>query len=47
MFSKNFNDKLSLVKNPYGEGNASDKIISILEEKEIPLNIKKKFYDIT
>ena len=46
MFSKNFNDKLSLVKNPYGEGNASNKIISILEEKEIPFNIKKKFYDI-
>lgn len=47
--SKEFREKISSVKNPYGDGNTSDKIAGILKEylfnREI--NLKKSFYNVT
>ena len=35
------------VKNPYGDGNASERIIKILKEKILePISLKKKFFDV-
>ena len=46
LFSKNFQEKLSKVKNPYGYGGASNSIIKILE-KRLPKNILiKTFYNL-
>ena len=45
-FSKEFKEKLHTVKNPYGEGGASEKIIEILKEFDYSDILKKKFYDI-
>ena len=33
-------------KNPYGEGNASEKILDILQNAPLPEEPKKKFYDL-
>ena len=46
LFSKGFKNKLKLTKNPYGNGNASSKIIRILKNDTIPKNLKKAFYDL-
>ena len=32
-------------ENPYGDGNAAKRIISILEKVEFPIDIKKRFVD--
>ena len=45
-FSDEFQEKLSSVKNPYGESGASAKIIKILKEFDYSDILKKKFYDI-
>ena len=34
------------MKNPYGEGGATMKIIEILEKTLIPKSLKKKFYNL-
>lgn len=46
MYSEDFQSCLSKIKNPYGEGGASEKIITTI--KSIVLNklLKKRFYDI-
>ena len=46
MYSNKFQDKLSSVVNPYGEGDASDKIYKILKTIDIPMELKKEFYDL-
>jgi GDP/UDP-N,N'-diacetylbacillosamine 2-epimerase (hydrolysing) len=46
LFSKDFQAKLKTVKNPYGDGKASNRIIEILKNEELPKEIKKQFYDI-
>ena len=46
LYSKDFKNILSAVKNPYGEGNATEKIIKILRDTIIPKEIKKEFYDL-
>ena len=46
LFSKDFKEVLKSAKNPYGEGNASQKIIKILEEVKLPNSTEKKFFDI-
>ena len=44
--SKHFINSLKFMKNPYGNGTASNKIVKVIEEINIP-NIKiKKFKDI-
>mgnify|MGYP005854592531 CR=1 FL=1 len=44
--TKEFQDKLEHVKNPYGEGGASEKIVRIIKDFDYSDIIKKKFYDI-
>ncbi|QOP40826.1 UDP-N-acetylglucosamine 2-epimerase [Sulfurimonas marina] len=44
--SKEFQDILLTVKNPYGDGIASEKIINILKQKDLKKLLKKSFYDL-
>ena len=37
---------LPSVNNPYGEGNATQKIIDVLKKLPIPEELKKEFYDL-
>lgn len=46
LFSKEFQDQLKYIENPYGNGNAAEKILDILEKSSIPLETKKAFYDL-
>ena len=46
LYSKNFQNKLKKVKNPYGNGGASDKVIDILNDIELKNIFRKKFYDL-
>jgi len=46
LYSNKFKSILDNVKNPYGEGGASAKIVSKLEDINLQNLIKKKFYDI-
>ncbi len=45
-YSKEFQEKLKLVTNPYGDGMASKKIVNILKNIDTEKLLKKKFYDI-
>lgn len=45
IYTKEFQNSLQNVVNPYGNGGASDKIITILEELALDNIIQKKFYD--
>lgn len=47
-FSPEVRERAKTVKNPYGDGNTSSKIVSIIKEwlLEDKIDIKKKFYDI-
>jgi GDP/UDP-N,N'-diacetylbacillosamine 2-epimerase (hydrolysing) len=44
-YSKEFQNKLKNVKNPYGEGGATKKIKKILKEVDLADLLKKEFYD--
>jgi len=46
IYSKKFQETLSDSINPYGEGGASQKIISIIKETSLDKILKKKFYDV-
>lgn len=46
LYNKKFQIKLKGVKNPYGEGGASDQIVKILEEISIDKILKKRFYNL-
>tara|TARA_Y100001970_G_scaffold15871_1_gene17851 strand:+ start:36436 stop:37596 length:1161 start_codon:yes stop_codon:yes gene_type:complete len=46
LYSKKFQKKLSLIENPYGNGNSADKILKVLTNIKIPKNLKKVFYDL-
>ena len=46
LYSEDFRNILPAVQNPYGKGNASDKIMKILREVKIPEQLKKEFYDL-
>jgi GDP/UDP-N,N'-diacetylbacillosamine 2-epimerase (hydrolysing) len=45
LYSKEFQDQLKNVKNPYGKGGASEKIKKILKEVDLTDILKKRFYD--
>lgn len=45
-FSKDFREKLETVKNPYGQGGASEKILKIIKNFDFSDILKKRFYDI-
>ena len=47
LYSKEFQKKLKSVKNPYGEGGASEKIVSILKSCPLSGILKKAFYNLT
>ncbi|MDI7226663.1 UDP-N-acetylglucosamine 2-epimerase, partial [Leptospira santarosai] len=47
LYSKEFQNLLSSVKNPYGEGNASSKIVDVLENISLDHILKKKFFDLS
>lgn len=48
VLSESFNKKIAEIKNPYGEGNVSNKIIDIIKKHLMldSINIKKTFYDL-
>ncbi len=46
LYSEVFQDRLASVKNPYGDGGASEKIVRTLEEIQIGGILKKQFYDL-
>mgnify|MGYP006416113723 CR=1 FL=1 len=46
LYSKNFQRNIDTVKNPYGEGDAIEKIIKLLINQPIPAEIKKEFHDL-
>ena len=46
LYSSEFQEILSKVKNPYGDGMASKKIIDVLKNVELSDILKKSFYDI-
>ena len=46
IYSMAFQKELKSVKNPYGEGLASEKITKILSNEPIPSDLKKKFYNL-
>lgn len=46
LYSKSFQEQLGSVKNPYGEGCVSLKIVSILKKIDISGLLKKRFYDV-
>jgi GDP/UDP-N,N'-diacetylbacillosamine 2-epimerase (hydrolysing) len=46
LYSKEFQEKLKNVKNPYGDGNSSKKIKEILKRINLDSILKKSFYDI-
>jgi len=45
-YSEEFKKSLKKIKNPYGDGCASEKIISILKNVDLENILKKSFYDI-
>ena len=46
LYSRRFQESLINVKNPYGEGNATEKIIKTLRACDLPEEPKKVFYDL-
>ena len=46
VLDKNFQLSLKDVKNPYGEGNASGKIVEVLKNVQLETLLKKRFYDL-
>jgi len=46
LYSKDFQNILPIVENPYGKGNASEKILEILLKVKIPEEPKKEFYNL-
>jgi len=46
LYSPKFQKILSSIKNPYGQGSATEKIMEILINKPLPTEMKKNFYDL-
>ena len=46
LYSPEFQSTLPTVRNPYGEGGASEKVVRILQEYPLDQLLKKSFYDI-
>ena len=46
LYSKEFQNSLINVKNPYGDGCASKRIVEILKSVDLGNILKKSFYDI-
>ena len=46
LYSPEFQSRLAGVRNPYGEGGASARIIPILRDYPLEFVLKKTFYDL-
>jgi len=46
LYSNAFQEQLTSVQNPYGEGGASEKIVKMLKNLRFEDQLKKKFYDL-
>ena len=46
LYSKEFQQHLKTVQNPYGDGCASEKIVKVLKTVQLDEILKKSFYDI-
>ena len=46
LYSHRFRESLYSAKNPYGEGDATGKIMDVLNNHVIPKTLKKEFYDL-
>jgi GDP/UDP-N,N'-diacetylbacillosamine 2-epimerase (hydrolysing) len=46
LYSTEFQNKLTTVKNPYGSGGASESIVNILKKISLDGILKKKFYNL-
>jgi GDP/UDP-N,N'-diacetylbacillosamine 2-epimerase (hydrolysing) len=46
LYSQDFNNILPSVENPYGKGDATEKIVEILRGTTLPEETKKEFYDL-
>jgi len=46
LYSEDFQDILPMVKNPYGKGDAIEKIMQVLQNISNPKELKKEFYDL-
>lgn len=46
LYSAEFQSRLATVRNPYGEGGASDKVVRVLQEYPLDQLLKKPFYDL-
>lgn len=47
LYTKDFQEALKDVSNPYGEGGATEQIIQILRKTDLRCNLKKEFFDLT
>jgi GDP/UDP-N,N'-diacetylbacillosamine 2-epimerase (hydrolysing) len=47
LYSNQFQTSLATVRNPYGDGGACDKIVSLIKTAELDEILKKRFYDCT
>ncbi|RHX78280.1 UDP-N-acetylglucosamine 2-epimerase (hydrolyzing) [Leptospira yasudae] len=47
LYSKEFQESLANVKNPYGEGDATSKILNVLETVSLERILQKKFFDLS
>lgn len=46
LYSPEFQAQLATVRNPYGEGGASEKVVRVLQEYPLDTLLKKTFYDL-
>lgn len=46
LYSPEFQAQLATVRNPYGEGGASEKVVRVLQEYPLDTVLKKTFYDL-
>jgi GDP/UDP-N,N'-diacetylbacillosamine 2-epimerase (hydrolysing) len=46
LYSSEFQDRLSRVANPYGDGGASDRIVRVLAEQPLDAIVRKRFHDV-
>lgn len=46
LYSKELQDQLKNVKNPYGEGGATEKLKKVVKETDLTAILKKEFYDL-
>ncbi|NCJ07071.1 UDP-N-acetylglucosamine 2-epimerase (hydrolyzing) [Synechococcales cyanobacterium C] len=47
LYSFEFQEKLKMIRNPYGDGGASDKIVHVLQMLQLNNILKKNFFDVS